>query len=186
MAKPKKVDLAKEAAKANDGAEVEAQITDTLLAELAPESIRKLLKIKALPKKRKDDDQEYVIELTPAARADLLFTLTATEWKELKKAFDAMDTFLGKLEAWFVQEFRDSQTGVTGKVGRVEVKSKEIASVEDWEKFYANIKKKGEFDLLNKAVNQKAVKERWEQGKEVPGVGKFVKKVISLTAVKGK
>jgi len=32
--------------------------------------------------------------------------------------------------------------------------------VDDWDKFYAHIKKTGEFDLLNRALNQAAVKER--------------------------
>lgn len=168
MAKSK-VDLKKEAAATAGNAQVET-ITDALLRELAPKSV--LARFKAAK--------------TPAARADLLFTLSATEWKALKKSFDEMDNFLGKLEQWFIQEFRDSQTGVTGKVGRVEVKNKEIATVEDWSKFYKYIQKKGEFDLLNKAVNQKAVQERWEQKKQIAGVGKLVKKVISLTSVKGK
>ena len=166
----KKVDLSKEAEAANAGAEVVAPITDATLEELCPKNI--LTRFKAAK--------------TPAARADLLYTLSAKEWKELKKVFDEIDKFLGKLEQWFIQEFQSDQRGVTGKVGRVEVKPKEIASVEDWSKFYAFVKKKGEFDLLNKAVNQRAVQERWSQNKEVPGVGKFIKRVVSLTGVKGK
>lgn len=165
----KKIDLSKEAQAANGESEV-VVITDSLLREMCPDTV--LSRFKAAK--------------SPAARADLLFDLDRTELKELRNAFKEMDGFLNKLEAWFVQEFKDDQRGVTGKVGRVEVKNKEIASVEDWSLFYAAIKKKGEFDLLNKAINQKAVQERWEQGKEIPGVGKFIKKVVSLTGVKGK
>lgn len=164
----KKIDLTKEAAAANGQEEV-ASITDGMLWEICPDPAT-LKRLKAAK--------------TPAARADLLYELDKNELKELRNAYKAMDAFVSKLEAWFVQEFRDSQTGVTGKVGRVEVKNKEVAIVEDWTKFYAHIAKKKEFDLLNKALNQKAVQERWEQHKEVAGIGKFIKKVISLTGVK--
>lgn len=170
MATKKKIDLAKEAAMVSAGAEVQDQITDAFLREICPKNV--LARFKGAK--------------TPAAKADLLFDLDRTELKALREAFKEMDNFLNKLEAWFVQEFRDDQRGVTGKVGRVEIKSKEIASVEDWTKFYGHIAKKKEFDLLNKAVNQKAVQARWEENKQIPGVGKFVKKVVSLTAVKGK
>jgi hypothetical protein len=160
--------LEKDAEKANKGAEVQDKISEAFLRDLCPKNI--LSRFKAAK--------------TPAARADLLFVLSNKEWKDLKKAFDAVDNFLGKLEQWFVQEFRDDQRGVTGRQARVEIKSKEIATVEDWSKFYKYIAKRQEFDLLNKAVNQKAVQERWEQKKQVPGVGKFTKKVVSLTGVK--
>jgi len=168
MAK-KKIDLAKEAAEtANDATVIE--ITDALLREVCPKAL--LARFKSAK--------------TPAARADLLYAVEHAELKEARNALRDIDIFVTKLEQWFIQEFKESQTGVTGKLGRVEVKNKEIATVEDWSKFYKHIAKKQEFDLLNKAINQKAIQERWGQEKEVPGVGKFIKKVISLTGVKGK
>lgn len=167
---PKKIDLAKEADRSNAAREEEPKITEELLFEVCPKHMR------AAFKKLK----------TPAQRADFLFNLDRGELKVARDAHKVLDNFYNKLEAWFVQQFGDTtQTGVAGKVGRVELKRKEFAIVEDWPKFYANIKKKGEFDLLNKAVNQRSIKERWDSGKQVPGVGKFIKKVISLTAVRG-
>lgn len=168
---PKKIDLKKEAKKANRETEVDNAITDDILLEMCPD---------------KDVLKRFKAAKTPAARADLLFSLDRNELKELRHAFKAMDDFVGKLEQWFIQEFTDDQQGVTGKLGRVEIKSSEVAIVEDWDKFYGHIKKKGEFDLLNRAVNQKAVQGRWEQGKQIAGIGKFNKKKVSLTAVKGK
>lgn len=162
-----KVNLKKEAEVTND-VEVDNQITDTLLRELCPPSVT----------------TRFKAAKTPAQRADLLYALDKGDLKVLRAAFKEMDTFVSKLEQWFIQELSDDQRGVTGKTARVEVKSKEIATVEDWPKFYAHIAKKKEFDLLNKAVNQKSVQERWENHKEIPGVGKFVKRVISLTAAK--
>lgn len=157
-----------EDAKASNKVKAKDKITEALLRDICPKAV--LARFKAAK--------------TPAARADLLFTLSNKEWKELKKTFDAMNDFLGKLEQWFVQEFKNDQRGVTGKVGRVEVKRKDIPKADDWAKIYSYIKKTGSFDLLNKAINRTAVQERWDQKKNVPGIGKFTADVISLTGVK--
>lgn len=163
-----KVDLKKEAKTANKVSKNKDVITDDDLIGCCPSSVLKKLKAAK----------------TMAQRADLLFTLEKNELKALRDAFNEMDKFCSKLEAWFIQEIPEDQTGVSGKQGRVEVKEKEIATVEDWDAFYAHIKKKGEFELLNRAINQKSIAERWEAGKVVAGVGKFTKKVLSLTGVK--
>jgi hypothetical protein len=165
----KKIDFAAEA-DANVESAADKLITDDHLLEACPAELVKRFKAAK----------------TPAARADLLYSLSNGELKELRQAFKEMDDFVGQLEAWFIQELANDQTGVAGRLGRVEIKRKEIATVEDWSKFYEHIRKKKEFDLLNRAVNQKAVKERWEQAKDIPGVGRFVKKSVSITAVKGK
>lgn len=169
----KKIDLSKEAVKTTAGAEEEAEVVkidDAFLREICPKAL--------LP--------AFKQAKTPAARADFLYNVENLELKKARATFKEIDNFVTKLEAWFIQEFAGDQKGVTGKVGRVEVTDKKIATVIDWTKFYKHIQKKGEFDLLNKAVNQKAVQERWEQEKTVPGVDTFTKKVISLTKVKGK
>lgn len=45
--------------------------------------------------------------------------------------------------------------------------------VTDWPKFYAYILKTKDFSLLERRPGKAAVKERWEDGKVVPGVEKF-------------
>lgn len=165
----KKVNLKAEAEASTDGME-EMGITDELLMELCPKHL--------LPKLKKAK--------TAAARADLLFEIDRGDLKKLRDEYNAMDAFAKKLKSWFVQEFQNEQQGVTGKAARVEIKTKETAQVEDWTAFYAGIKKTNSFDLLNKAVNQKAVAERWEQGKKVAGVRSFTVRSVSLTSVKGK
>lgn len=169
MPKAKKDDFADMASKGAAAAKVEVKITPEKLLEACPKEF--LSRFKAAK--------------TPAARADLLYSLTENEWKERKKNLDVLDKFLSVLEQWFIQEFKDDQRGVTGKQGRVEVKDKEVANVEDWDKLYAHILKAKAFSLLNRALNQKAVKERWEVKKNVPGVKRFIAKTLSLTSVKG-
>ena len=164
----KKIDLQKEAEVANDVGEDDRAITEELLIELCPKELL----------------TKYKKAKTPATSADFLYLASKEELKKARDVFNSIDKFLTKLEQWFIENMEQGQTGVSGKVGRVEVKKKIIASAEDWDKFYSHIKKKGEFDLLNKAINQKAVGARWEAGKEIPGLMRFEKQVISLTGVK--
>lgn len=166
----KKVDLAAEAQASAGGAQVEGDITFDDLLELAPSP--------AILKRLKATDDNG------AKLTDLLYKYTNNELSKKRKEFNTMEEFAKKLSQYLLQELQYAELeGVTGKFGRIEVKEKEVASVEDWTKFYAHIKRMNAFDLLNKAVNQKAVKERWENKKQVPGVGVFNKKSLSLTKV---
>lgn len=164
----KSINLKKEAAKIVEEIEVEGEITEELLFEHCPKEFL------AAFKKAK----------TPAQRADLLYEVDNTRLARGKEV-EALKKFVSKLEKWFIQELPETDsTGVAGKVARVQIRKKERASVVAWDVFYAHIKKKGEFELLNRAVNAKAIKERWENGKQVPGVEKFVYRDVSVTKVK--
>lgn len=166
----KKIDLSKEASVANGDVKVEVKITEVVLKELCPKSV--LAKFKAAK--------------TPAARADFLFELNRDELKKLRDEFNEMDAFFKKLKGWFIQEFKSDQRGVTGKVGRVEIKHKDEPVVEDRDKFYAYVWKKKEFDLLPRSVKDASIRDRWDQGVVIPGIGHFDATTISLTSVKGK
>lgn len=50
--------------------------------------------------------------------------------------------------------------GAVGKRFKGVVTTEDVFQVDDWDVFYAHLKKTGEFDLLNRALNQAAVKER--------------------------
>lgn len=91
---------------------------------------------------------------------------------------------------------KNDEGGAVGKRYKALVKLEDVYVVEDWDAFYAHLKKTGEFDLLNRALNQAAVKERiamqnrpsgkrgenWKP-KLPPGVGRFTAKKLSLTKV---
>lgn len=90
-------------------------------------------------------------------------------------------------EEHFVQTLKlGESSGVQGKKSRVQVTENIIPVVDDWTKFYAHIKKKGEFDLLNRAPNRAAIQERWDAKKQIPGIGKFHAKKVSCTKLSGK
>ena len=86
---------------------------------------------------------------------------------ELKTEEDMLrDLIKGQMMA------RMDKYGVEHVVGKnsVLLKMKADADVVDWPKLQQHIISTGEFDLLQKRVTITAVRQRWEVGKEVPGV----------------
>lgn len=168
MGAKKKIDLSKEAKKLNGDVEVEGLVTEEVLFEYCP---REFL-------------QAFKKAKTQAQRADLLYEVDKARLAQSKVA-DNMGKFVSKLSQWFIQELPEKEaTGIAGKIARVQVVKKERPGVTDWTKFYAYIKKNSAFELLNRAVNAKGVADRWDSGKQIPGVEKFPYKKISLTKVK--
>lgn len=60
---------------------------------------------------------------------------------------------------------------------------KEVPQVVDWERLYRHIKRANAFELLQRRVGVGAVRERWAQGKTVPGVSQETVPGYSLTKV---
>lgn len=73
-------------------------------------------------------------------------------------------------------------TGIAGKTVNASIVYKDIIQVEDWDAYYANILKSKSFDLLQKRVNDAAVKARLEDGKKVPGIK--IAQVITISLEK--
>lgn len=164
----KKVDLAAEAANMADAPEDNSRVTEEMLLEMCPAAFLSVFK------KAKSQ----------GSRADFYYAADHHRL-ELAREVEDMKKFLTKLGKWFIQELpATNTTGVAGKTARIQVKDDVRATVDDWGKFYAYIKKNNAFEFLNRAVNAKSVKERWDAGKQVPGVGKFTFKKVSVTKVK--
>lgn len=123
------------------------------------------------------------IPKTLAATADLLYT-TRQDRLALNKHVEAMKVVERGLKEHLIDNLPKSDaTGAAGKIARAQIETEDTPAVEDWDEFRKYIKKTGSFDLLNKAVNRKAVKERWMSGKEIPGVGHFENVKVSITKV---
>jgi len=58
-----------------------------------------------------------------------------------------------------------------------------ISGDENWDKFYAYIKKTGYFHLLQRRVSDPAYRELLDSGKKVPGAEPFVKKRLNLRTI---
>lgn len=128
--------------------------------------------------------------LPVGAAADLLYDL-----RQLGKTAAALTVPLLEvtvpatkaLEDYFVDTLRVGESsGVQGMRSRIQITEDFVPTVEDWDLFYKHIKRTGDFDLLNKAVNRAAVRERWDAKKQVPGTGKFIAKKVSCTKLGGK
>lgn len=63
------------------------------------------------------------------------------------------------IQNYIIDNVPKGDTGAIGKRYKGVVKTEDVFQVEDWDKFYAHIKKTGNFELLNRALNQAAVRE---------------------------
>ena len=79
---------------------------------------------------------------------------------------------------------KSDATGTAGKSWSVRIVNKVQATVEDWDKYYAFVFKSKRQDLLQRRINETAIKEMWEKKKVVPGIGKIEIPTVSLTKVK--
>lgn len=70
-----------------------------------------------------------------------------------------------------------------GKSAQASISTRIIPQAEDWDAVYAYVRKQNRFDLLHKRLTEGVVKEMWEAGEEVPGVGRVSKRVLHLTKV---
>lgn len=119
----------------------------------------------------------------PAQKADARFT-TRERRLALQKVVDELQAQETALNEWFIENLSKSEaTGVAGKLARVQLGSKMIPQVEDWEVFYAHVKKTGEFELLQRRLSETAIKERLEAGKPVPGTKFFHAVTVSCTKI---
>jgi hypothetical protein len=127
--------------------------------------------------------------LLGGAASDLMYSMrqaARTPATALAAFEDVFKPFDKRLEEHFINTLDAGTTGVQGVASRVQVTTKSVPVVNDWPALYAHIAKKKEFDLLNKALSAAGVKERWDAGKQVPGVGPFIKKSVSCTKLGGK
>jgi len=126
---------------------------------------------------------DYAIPKTLAACADRLYK-TRESRLALARQVAVLEEREREITEFLLTELpRGGATGVAGKVGRVTIRSEDIPIVTDKGAFHEYLKKTGEFDLLQQRLASKAVKERWSDGKQVPGLGLLVKSKLSITKV---
>src|SRR6478736_7694054 len=99
---------------------------------------------------------------------------------DLQKQVDVMDQKEKQLKADLVEQLlaagitRMSETHGDLTVG-VKMLQTDEPNVDNWSELIQHIKETGEIDLLQKRVTASAVKQRWEEGKAIPGVSSVVK-----------
>lgn len=129
--------------------------------------------------------KKLTIPKSMGACADLLFKLR-TERLAAQKVAEEIEEREKALKQHIIDNLAKGDTGASGKTHHVSVYTDPVPRIEDPTKLYAYIKRTGSFDLLQKRLNEAAVKERWEDKKKIPGVATFNVVKVSLTKKKGK
>jgi hypothetical protein len=126
-----------------------------------------------------DAEGAYVLPATAAECADLLYR-SRERRLAMQRETERVERLEKQLQAWFIDTLPASQTGVAGRVARVQVEAKAVPQVEDWDKFYAYVAKNKAFELLQRRLNEGAAKERLDAGQGArAGITVFHAKKVS-------
>ena len=113
--------------------------------------------------------------------ADLLY-LTKQERLEVQKQVAALEAQEREIKAWLIDNLPKSEvSGVAGKLARVSIVSKEEPTIIDERKFRRFLQKTKRYELAYKLRPAGvAIKEAWEEGEEIPGIGPFTVVSVSM------
>lgn len=116
--------------------------------------------------------------------ADLAYELRERRLA-IKRQMEEVEEQEKAVKEYLINNLPKSQaSGVSGKVANAKIERDTVPTVTDKKKFLAHVKKTGDFDLITSSMNARAVKDRWENKKKIPGVGEFQVVKLSLTKVK--
>lgn len=129
--------------------------------------------------------KEFVPPKNLAACADAYY-----EKREARLAKEREAAVLQKEESacreYLINSLPKSQaSGISGKLARVLVEDKEIIVMEDWPAFYEYMRKNsaknpGVWSMMQRRVNEAAIREVLDAGKPVPGAKKGTVPVLRL------
>ncbi|MBU6231493.1 hypothetical protein KGP36_02390 [Patescibacteria group bacterium] len=123
---------------------------------------------------------ERVIPETLGACADALYKAREERYA-LQKKVTEIEEYESALKEKLIRELpKGEASGVAGRVARVSVEGKPVPRVEDWDALLEHVRKTRGFDLLQRRVNDAAVRERWDDRKTVPGVAVFNATVVKI------
>lgn len=127
-----------------------------------------------------EPDTSVEHEQTLGELADKLWDLREQR-RELQREADKISEQEVEVKNLLIDRIPKSDaTGVAGKKARVTIVTKQVPRVQDWDAFYKHVHKTKSFELLQRRVSEASVKERWEDGKEVPGVAQFTVVDVSI------
>lgn len=128
-------------------------------------------------------DPDNLEDVPLGAVADELYRIRE-ERLALDRQVDELKKVESKLRDHIINTLPKSEAnGIAGKVVRVTINTKVVPRAKDWDAIYAYVKKnaaRGGFALLQRRLNEAAVKEIWESGKKVPGVETFNAVTLSI------
>ena len=119
---------------------------------------------------------------TLGACADLLFDIRESR-RKLEKEAEEWQKQETALTEHIIRTLPDSDGGAVGKHHQVHRQKRVKPRVTDWALFFKHVKRTGAFELMQRRLADGAVQERWDAGKQVPGVDTFTIISLSLTKV---
>lgn len=129
------------------------------------------------------ENTKFKFPKTLGACADRMYQLRQKRL-EMQKEVDKVAAEEAALKEHIINTLPKSEaSGVAGKLARVAVVTKQVPQVKDWDAFYKYVKRTGQFDLLQRRLSEVAIKERWDAGKEVPGVEHFTVVTVSINKI---
>ncbi len=127
-------------------------------------------------------------KLSPRALGVLVdeFKVIEEERRKADKVAEALKVDETKVKAAIVAALKKNEVTVGGGLlYKVEMTQEDQPTVKDWPKFYAYIRENNAFEMLERRPGKAAIKERWEDGVNVPGIEKFPVDKLSITKLKG-
>jgi hypothetical protein len=128
-------------------------------------------------------DKETTLQMpkTIGEAIDLLYSMRTERLAFQKQVDDAQEkeTILKK---HIIQNFAAVDLeGARGLTATASLKRTTQANVLDWDAYHAYIVDNDAWDLVQKRTSITALKERWENGEQIPGVEKYEVLDLSLT-----
>lgn len=124
------------------------------------------------------------IPKTMGACADKLYKLREKRY-ELGRQIKEIEEEEAAIKKYVIDNLSKQEAdGVSGKLANIRVKTENVPTVTDWEAFYKYITRNKSFDMLQKRINVKAVRERIEDKKDFAskaGIGSFTTVSVSIT-----
>ena len=128
-------------------------------------------------------EAKFKVPKALGACADLMYQLKQDRL-ELQRQVEVLAERESILRNHLIENLPKSQAeGITGKLARATITKDIQPRVENWDLVYKYIKKTGSFELLQRRLSTAAVQERWDLGKELPGIGTFTVVKVSLNKV---
>lgn len=117
---------------------------------------------------------------TLAECADALYRVRK-ERLAFQQKLEAYKSMEGALREHLIDKLpKGKASGISGKVARVTIEVVPIPVLDDFDTFMKHVTKTKSFDLVQRRINETAIKARWENNKTVPGIGRFMDKRVSL------
>lgn len=102
-----------------------------------------------------------------------------------KKVVEALEAKEQELKTELIADLKATgSTASGGKTAIVKLVVKQEPTAGNWDSLYAHIRASGEFELLYRRINPASIKERKDQGVEVPGIEWFPVESLSLSQIK--